>query len=794
GIIDTIVVSANDPLGGDSSTRATAVAEPGRTAIIGQPALPGNSLATLVVQDSDANADVLAAETVTVTVTCAATGDTETVMLTESAVRSEWFTGGMPLSDTCAVVSDDGVLVAGLGDSVIIRYLDARHGDSAAVVAAVTPCLRPCTTAFTAAGYALLAPVQVIVIDANANHRPLVADTVTVTLTSQRGADTEMLVLTETAAASGIFAGSISTSDTCGEMSHDGIMLAGGGDTLLLQYRDADDATDSGSASAAVMRRQRPAWAALAADTLTLPGAYLLQVGDADANGDPRRADTITVIATTPAEDTEYLVLTETGDTSGLFAALCAVSETQGTQPGDGSIAGGRGMLFTLRYADAADAADSATDTAVLTAARRRSAGALARIYHVAADSLTVTIADADANLQPCRADTLWVAAWCTATGDSELVLLTETTETSGWFTTAGFDLSDTAGVAAGNGTLYARPGDSFGVRYADAGDATDTWSDYAVMQLVDADAEVWLRPAAWLAGETVTMAGALWLEVQDTDENHDPELQDSVTVTLAAGRLTDTETVALYEVGTSSGRFRSAAGVALSSAAAVPGDGVLQTFHGDTPFASYRDATAGTTAGDSITVCPNRTPAAALFTDTAYAAVALYVIDQDTPWLQLNDGDADRYAWLAETVSVMLHSECGDSETLIMTESGVSAGLFRGGGMPFDSGAAVAQDGKLQVRDGNRIWAQYQDGGDATDSTTATISVYYLSNRISGLQCEAGGTADTWWFDMLLVDSAGDSLPSLNGYAFTAQVVSGTTASGALHDTAITVANGRVR
>ena len=87
----------------------------------------------------------------------------------------------------------------------------------------------------------------------------------------------------------------------------------------------------------------------------------IIIVEDQDKNLNPARPDTIVVTITTPdGSDTEQLTLFETGDNTGIFAAVLPSQDTnQGTQPYDGIISVKTGTELSVSYTDPTDPADS---------------------------------------------------------------------------------------------------------------------------------------------------------------------------------------------------------------------------------------------------------------------------------------------------------------------------------------------------------------------------------------------------------------------------------------------------
>ncbi|MDX8401617.1 MAG: SdrD B-like domain-containing protein, partial [Mariprofundaceae bacterium] len=91
------------------------------------------------VQDLDQNLDPYAAETVTATLTDPYTGDTETLILTETGPDTGVFTASIP-STTVAATPNDGIISVALDSQLVATYTDRFDGtDSTSAAAVVDP-------------------------------------------------------------------------------------------------------------------------------------------------------------------------------------------------------------------------------------------------------------------------------------------------------------------------------------------------------------------------------------------------------------------------------------------------------------------------------------------------------------------------------------------------------------------------------------------------------------------------------------------------------------------------------
>ena len=92
-----------------------------------------------------------------------------------------------------------------------------------------------------------------------------------------------------------------------------------------------------------------------------------------------------------------------------------------------------------------------------------------------------------------------------------------------------------------------------------------------------------------------VDCADSLSVRLVDLDKNASPTVADTAIATVTSSSETEPETLILWETGPNTSTFVGA--IATQSGAPVPGDGVLQTTHGDVLTATYRDADDGTGA-----------------------------------------------------------------------------------------------------------------------------------------------------------------------------------------------------
>jgi hypothetical protein len=200
---------------------------------------PGNTLA-LSVTDADLNSLPTVIETVLVSVVNAATGESETVTLTETGAATGIFTGSLATSfGTTANANNNGTMATQAGNVLTISYSDALNATGATATATATD-----TVSGGTAGVVTITPLSspgdtlaISVTDADLNTSPTTVQTITVqTLNSVTG-EIETVTLTETGTNTGIFAGSLITaSGAAAGPNNDGAMNSLSGHTIKVTW------------------------------------------------------------------------------------------------------------------------------------------------------------------------------------------------------------------------------------------------------------------------------------------------------------------------------------------------------------------------------------------------------------------------------------------------------------------------------------------------------------------------------------------------------------------------------
>ncbi|MDO9104569.1 MAG: Ig-like domain-containing protein, partial [Methylovulum sp.] len=228
-----------------------------------------NTALGLQVTDSDQNKNTAAADTFTVKVTNTSTGETEDVLLTETGNNTGIFRNTLATSTSTGAGNNNGTLVMVNGNAIKVEYTDPASGAFAdnpvkpgitptgydsglanvktALVAAVLPTptdgllVIDSDTGFTTVktSYQEGDTLYLNVVDGDQNTNAAVAEIITVTVTNTTTGELETVTLTETGVNTGIFHGTLSTSNISSvNANNSGSLQMVLGDTLQADYTD----------------------------------------------------------------------------------------------------------------------------------------------------------------------------------------------------------------------------------------------------------------------------------------------------------------------------------------------------------------------------------------------------------------------------------------------------------------------------------------------------------------------------------------------------------------------------
>lgn len=116
-------------------------------------------------------------------------------------------------------------------------------------------------------------------------------------------------------------------------------------------------------------------------------------------------------------------------------------------------------------------------------------------------------------------------------------------------------------------------------------------------------------------------------------------------------------------------------------------------------------------------------TPSLTRFVDLGGSVVTFYTPGSNVT-VQVQDADKNTSSTTAETISLTITTSTGDVQTVTLTETGNDTGIFRGSVPMTADGSATPNDGTLHAPVGTALIATYQDADDPADSSTSTTTV----------------------------------------------------------------------
>ncbi len=456
---DTFTISYSDTLRDDGSTGVeTASASIGGGAT-GTPVITATTVGSdLALQISDA--DLTGAGTIVVIVDNAATGETETVTLTET-------TPGVfaaPLPTTFGTTTDgsgsNGSINAANGDTFTTTYTDILQADGSSGTVIANAVISGGVTGIPLiTATAINQPLGLGVTDTDL----IGAGTLVVAVANATTSGVETVTLAEDTTTPGTFSTTLQTAfgtASDGDTTN-GSINGANGDIFTITYTDALQADGSSGPQTATTTITGGATGIPTISATTVGAVLSLQVSDPDITG----AASITVdFSNGTTGGSETVTLTEA--TPGIFSATLqtAFGTASDGDTTNGSINGANGDIFTITYTDTLQAdGSSGPQTAIATIT-----GGITGIPTISATTvgavLSLQVSDPDIT----GAASITVDVSNGTTGGSETVTLTEATP--GIFSAT---LQTAFGTASDgdttNGSINAANGDIFTITYTDA-------------------------------------------------------------------------------------------------------------------------------------------------------------------------------------------------------------------------------------------------------------------------------------------------------------------------------------
>ncbi|MES1240141.1 MAG: Ig-like domain-containing protein [Acidobacteriota bacterium] len=492
--------------------------------------------------------------------------------------------------------------------------------------------------------------------------------------------ESELVRLWETGPATGVFEGEIRIGQGLGD-PNDGQVQAQAGDTLRVEHADANGVTLS-IAEAAVVRS-----ALRFLDLDGLPTAVVLEQAPArvqvldllSAGQTPPAAS----IASNLGQDLESLSLSEVAGSAGLFEASIPVVSGYGYH-GDGSLAVSIGT-WPVNHPD--------TVTAEANGASAQAATAPAILEIVDDQGLPVTTSGPGAtlhvravapreNLSAASPDDFYAVVKSKTAGDMEYLVLVETGPNTSVFEDE-LPIIYSEAYAEPSAELFVRSRDTVTVTYDPPNYPYSSDDDLVVasvaivpvqVELVDGQG---LGVSAYLFGETVH------LRAFEAGANADSGSAETLAVNVQAWRRSDDradlETVTLTETGPDTGVFAGSVPTQMIGYVTTPAwnSGVLEIPE-PSPYGS-EDTTVTASRGEASDSARMK-DSEVVFTDASGQDAESYEIGS-TAYIRLRRPLADTSPGAdSDTVQVWTRTYYSvDLETVVLTETGGSTGLFTG-------------------------------------------------------------------------------------------------------------------
>ncbi|MEK6868420.1 MAG: hypothetical protein AABX98_06370, partial [Nanoarchaeota archaeon] len=543
--------------------------------------------------------------------------------------------------------------------------------------------------------------------------------------------------MTEAGETSGMFrSGSISVTDTTKPVVNDGRLSWGRGDTLEARYGDVNS-VDTTSDTALALEIATVGKVIFYEDTLYVDDVdtYLtvdrlyVAVHDTDENRNPQLRDTVSVIVYVGNDvngmilDTETFILTESAETTGVFTDNSGriLTDTVAPAVGDGMLSWGLSDTLFVKYSDITGTTEDTFDTAL---ALQASTDGIVQLYedanytddvdtYLTRDAMFMVVYDTDENRNPAAVETVTVTVYVgngTAEGadalglviDTETLRLTEVGETTGIFRSGSVMLTDTTKPVVNDGRISWGRGDTLYASYLDANDVTDTGFDTALALEIATTGKVIVYEDANYVDDvdTYLTRDAMYIAVHDTDENRNPQLKDTVSVTVyvgngaleggdASGLVLDTQTLTVTESGETTGVFQSGAIALTDTEKPVVENSRVSWGRGDTLSVTYKDIT-GTSEDTVDTALALEIASVArlqIFENAGYSDDVDTFLTRDQMLVVVSDTDENRNPQLRDTISVVVYVGNGspgggatglviDTDRLTLTETSETSGI----------------------------------------------------------------------------------------------------------------------
>jgi hypothetical protein len=648
-------------------------------------------------------------------------GDVETVPLTETALRTGVFEGRIRHLFTNSPASD-GIVGGYPGHQISAGYGVPGYADDLAVSVPLAGS-RVEILGGDGLSTSLIpesSPLRLRVINRAAADYPTV-ETVDVVAHSQLTGDQETVFLTETGPVTGIFEGTLPMTVFGSTQTGDGTLRTAEDlgpphrfDEVSVSYQDDYNYSGIVWASAATYASETRFTDAEGKDVETYAVGFPAWVRVEDHNSNqPAVVDTIqATVESLTAGDSEGVILTETGQDTGVFAGSIAIElpPWYGSTQGDGRIQAEDDETLRALHGDALGMTASG-DLARVRTSRLQFVDEEGRPVSSVVENGTVRVRLEWLGCHgfPYSDSGCFVVLTSRITGDEEVIPMTETGPGTGVFLGEIF-MPFSFGSSSNNSVLEIS--NSGSPEYlADEITAT-AGPNFArvpavafTLRFIHADGS---DAATFSPGE------AVWLRLEDQGVD-DPYAQQTETLQVRVFGSPEAETVQLIETGTETGVYVGSLPLRFNASPPVS-DGTLDVEIGSRlladwthPYDSREARDEAVVSGTAPTTPEEDSPVT--FRD-AYGNSATSYAAGTTAYVRVVDGEANLLPTHYDFVQVTLSSPTsGDSETVYLRETTRDSGIFEGS-VDLDASGPSWNAGLYCVQ-GEEIEAVYGDFSD---------------------------------------------------------------------------------
>lgn len=605
----------------------------------------GRNQAFVLLADADENTDPTTVQSVRLSILSSGTplDDTQSVTLTETGVNTGIFetTAGVPIT-VAPVTRENGTLEARDGGGLIARYADDESpGDTLSAFATVSVGKVPVSTVFfsdtsgnlRATYEAETDLVFFTVVDASANRNAGALETLNVTLSSPSTGDTLAVTLVETAVSSGVFRNQSGVRTAVAAAAVNTVLEVATEADILGTYVDPRDATDTATGRARMKAKASGSITRLTDGVGSSRSTYVIgldqifvTVNDADQNRNPAVIDTLRVTLTsTITNDVIFATLTETSAASGVFRNTAGIPTANvSVDTTNQRLETAAGAIVRASYTDAVTPSDTSFAEARMSLPGTpsqifflRSVGSTTTTaeFAIATDLIFLRVVDPDKLKDPTTVETVRVTLVNEATGDQEVVTLTET-GTGGTVSASGLRFESLTGIpsrvdlaVAGNGILEGSVDTTVTATYVDPDDTLDRATATATLKGQTATPVVRFtdRAGTDVTEYNIGASSGVFVTVTDPAANKtaSASVRDTVVTSVFDTTTGDIAALTLFEQPDSNGLFNSGVFRNLINLPSVVGQppteitSVLFTANNSTVIASY--IRAGASQGGTV-------------------------------------------------------------------------------------------------------------------------------------------------------------------------------------------------